>query len=66
MAAGALHHRWAFGDGFVVIIDEWPDASSFQKFFESNSTIPSLMQEAEVQGPPVFTIAEVVTGPDEF
>lgn len=66
VAAGALHHRWGFGDGFVIIVDEWPDAESFQQFFEANSTIPSLMQEAGVEGPPEFTIAEAVTGPDQF
>lgn len=65
-AAGAMHHRWAFGDGFVTIIDEWPDAGSFQKFFENNSTIPGLMQAAGVQGPPEFTIVEAKSGPDEF
>jgi hypothetical protein len=65
-AAGALHHRWGFGDGYVVILDEWPDAESFQKFFSSNETIPTFMQEAGVQGPPEFTIVEAVEGPDHF
>ena len=65
-AAGALHHRWGFGDGFVVIIDEWPDATSFQNFFQNNATIPGLMQAAGVEGPPEFTIVEVVKAPDEF
>lgn len=65
-AAGALHHRWGFGDGFVVIIDEWPDATSFQNFFQNNATIPGLMQAAGVQGQPDFTIVEAVTAPDEF
>ena len=66
VAAGAIHHRWAFGDGYVLIIDEWTDAGSFQKFFESNTIIPSLMTEGGVQGAPEFTIAEAVRGPDEF
>jgi len=66
VAAGAIHHRWGFGDGFIVIIDEWSDAESFQKFFETNSTIPQLMQAGGVQGPPEFTIVESATGPDEF
>ena len=65
-AAGALHHRWGFGDGFITIIDEWPDAASFEKFFSSNATIPSLMQAGGVQGPPDFTIVEAVEGPDQF
>ena len=66
IAAGAIHHRWGFDDGFVVIVDEWPDATSFQQFFQSNPKIPSLMQEAGVQGPPEFTIVESVTSPDQF
>jgi hypothetical protein len=66
-AAGALHHRWAFGDGQVVILDEWPDAQSFQKFFESQATIPELMQAGGVQGPPSFEIVEARTdAPDQF
>ncbi len=64
--AGAVHHRWGFGDGHVTIIDEWPDAESFQNFFASNTAIPALMAAAEVSGAPEFTIVEAVTGPDEF
>jgi hypothetical protein len=65
-AAGSIHHRWGFGDGFVIIVDEWRDAASFQKFFESETTIPELMQAGGVQGPPEFTIVEAKQGPDEF
>lgn len=65
-AAGALHHRWGFGDGEVVIIDEWNDAGSFQDFFGSHTVIDDLMQQAGVQGPPEFTIVEAKQGPDEF
>jgi hypothetical protein len=65
-AAGATHHRWAFGDGFVMIIDEWPDADTFQTFFGSNATIPALMEAAGVQGPPEFQIGEAKQAPDEF
>jgi len=65
-AAGAAHHRWAFGDGRVVIIDEWPDAQSFQSFFDRETVIGELMQAGNVQGPPEFEIVEAKTGPDEF
>ena len=40
-AAGAIHHRWGFGNDHVVIIDEWPDAASFQAFFEVTTGSPS-------------------------
>jgi hypothetical protein len=65
-AQGALHHRWAFGDGFVMVIDEWQDAASFQKFFSEQQTIPQLLAAAGAQGPPEITIMETAKGPDEF
>jgi hypothetical protein len=65
-AAGATHHQWAFGDGEVLIVDEWPDAASFQAFFESQTKIGELMQAGGVQGPPTFEIAELQAGPDSF
>src|SRR5205085_11367410 len=64
-AAGATHRRWAFGDGFVTIIDEWPDAQAFDSFFNGQPRIADLMQEAQVQGPPQFDILEAKTAPDE-
>ena len=63
---GAMHHRWGFGDGYVMVIDEWPDGASFQKFFENQALIPELMQAAGAQGPPEVTVVEAATGPDEF
>lgn len=65
-AAGAIHHRWGFDEGRVVIIDEWPDAQSFQKFFDTQATIPELMQAANVQGSPEFDIFEAKDAPDQF
>jgi hypothetical protein len=32
-SAGAIHHRFGIGDGFVVIIDEWESAEHFERFF---------------------------------
>lgn len=65
-AAGAIHHRWGFGDGSVTIIDEWPDADSFNKFFAAQAKIGQLMQAAGVKGPPQFDIFHAVAAPDEF
>lgn len=31
--AGAIHHRFAIGDGFVLVQDEWESAEQFQAFF---------------------------------
>ena len=65
-AAGAIHHRWGLGEDHVVIIDEWPTAESFQKFFESQPRIADLMQAAGVQGPPEFDILRAKDAPDQF
>src|SRR5262245_14040839 len=32
-AAGATRHRFAAGDNEVLVVDEWPDAASFEAFF---------------------------------
>ena len=65
-AAGATSHRWGFGDDHVVIVDEWRDVASFQKFFESETMIADLMQAGGVQGTPEFTIVEAKEAPDQF
>jgi phosphoribosylaminoimidazole-succinocarboxamide synthase len=53
-------------DGEVVVIDEWGDAASFQKFFESNTKIPELLQAANVQGPPEVQVFEPMETADQF
>lgn len=65
--AGAIHHRFGFGnDGTVTIIDEWPDAESFQKFFGGHPVIGSLTQDVGVPGPPEVTILEAFDSVDQF
>jgi hypothetical protein len=65
-AAGATSHRWGLGDGEVVGIDVWPDAASFQSFFDSNTRIPALLQEAGVEGAPDVQIFDAPDAPDVF
>ena len=51
---GLIAHRF-FGDdaGHVIVLDEWPDADSFQGFFsEAQSEIGPMMQEVGVTSPP--------------
>jgi hypothetical protein len=65
--AGATRHAFAGGDGEVLVIDEWPDAESFQGFFESQSTaIPQLIAEAGAEGPPQITFYRKLDTPDAF
>jgi hypothetical protein len=46
-AHGLIAHRfYGSDDGQLLVIDEWPDAESFQRFFESTSDeIGPMMQE---------------------
>ena len=36
----------------MLVVDEWPDADSFQKFFASSPEIPEFMAEAGARGEP--------------
>ena len=56
-AAGLIAHRfYGSDDGQVMVIDEWPDAQSFQGFFESTQDqIGPMMEEAGVQSEPEIT-----------
>ena len=66
-SAGALHHRFGIGDGFVLVIDEWDSVDAFMGFF----TEPS-MQEfigtigADTSQQPEMFVAESLSTPDQF
>jgi hypothetical protein len=60
---GAIHHRFAVGDGFVLVIDEWESAEQFQAFV---ATIGDVFRDAGAQGPPDITIAEAISTADQF
>jgi heme-degrading monooxygenase HmoA len=64
-AAGCLGHRFALGDGQVVVVDEWESAEQFQEFF-SSPDIRSVMGEMGAQGEPQFTFAQAPGFPGEF
>jgi quinol monooxygenase YgiN len=62
---GCLAHRFAVGDGEVVIIDEWESAEAFQGFI----TAPELQEvigQMGAQGEPRITVAEVESFAGEF
>jgi len=63
--AGAIHHRFGVGDGFVVVVDEWDSAESFQGFISSD-VIVAVIGEMGGQGEPVVDITEAVDSPDQF
>jgi hypothetical protein len=62
-AAGALHHRFGVGDGFVLVVDEWETAEAFQQFIAG---LGDVFRDAGAQGPPEVTISEAITTADQF
>lgn len=65
-ARGATHHRFGVGDGFILAIDEWPDAGSFQAFFDGNDAIGEVMAASGATGPPEVTVVELIDTADQF
>ena len=63
--AGAIHHRFGVGDGFVVVVDEWDSAESFQRFISSDAVV-AVIGEMGGQGEPMVDITEAVKSPDQF
>jgi hypothetical protein len=50
---GLIAHRFYGGQGKVMVVDEWPDAESFQSFFaHMESEIGPIMEAAGVTGEP--------------
>jgi hypothetical protein len=64
-AAGAIHHRFAIGDGFVLVVDEWETAEQFNAFF-SDPELQQFVGEIGAAGPPETIFSEAVSSPDEF
>lgn len=54
---GLIAHRfYGTDDGQIMVLDEWPDAESFQRFFAANrETIEPLMAEVGATGAPEVT-----------
>ena len=53
---GLIAHRFYGSDGKIMVVDEWPDPESFQRFFEQmRSEIEPLMAEVGVTGEPEIT-----------
>jgi hypothetical protein len=53
---GLIAHRWYGAQGQFMAIDEWPDADSFNAFFnEAQPDIRPVLQAAGVTSPPDVT-----------
>jgi quinol monooxygenase YgiN len=66
-SAGALHHRFGVGNGYVLIVDEWGSAEQFQQFF-SNPQLQAFVASVggDTTSPPDLTITEAIDSSDQF
>jgi heme-degrading monooxygenase HmoA len=52
-AMGATQHHFYGTDTEVLVVDEWPDEETFQKFFESSPEVKELMDRAGAGQPDI-------------
>lgn len=64
-SGGGIHHRFAVGDGFVLVVDEWQSAGHFQKFY-AHPDLQTLIAMSGATGAPEITVAEAISSPDEY
>ena len=64
--AGGVHHRFAVGDGFVLVVDEWESVEHFQRFFARPELQALIAQSGASPQPPEITIGEAISSPDEY
>jgi hypothetical protein len=63
---GLIAHRFYGADGKIMVVDEWPDAESFQRFFEQmRPEIEPMMQAVGVTGEPEITFWRKLDTHDE-
>src|ERR1700752_4008346 len=65
-AAGAIHHRFGVGDGFVVVVDEWETPEKVEGFFADPELQEFIASTGASSGPPDLTITEAVASADQF
>jgi quinol monooxygenase YgiN len=65
-AAGAIHHRFGAGDGFILVVDEWSSEEQFHGFFSN----PDLQEFITEIGGDLTSVVVIVTealeSPDQF
>jgi heme-degrading monooxygenase HmoA len=63
---GVERHRFFSTDDELLVVDEWPSAEAFQRFFDENSAdINDMMAKIGVTSQPSITFADYVgTGDD--
>jgi hypothetical protein len=66
--AGCTSHRFYANEagGEVLVVDQWPDAESFVRFFEEGTDIGEMMGEAGVTERPTPVFWRELDTPDKF
>ena len=60
---GMIAHRFYGAEGQIMVVDEWPDAKSFQSFFESaRDEIGPMMQQVATSEPEITFWRKLDTG----
>jgi heme-degrading monooxygenase HmoA len=64
-AAGVIAHRFYGSEGQIMVVDEWPDAESFQAFFAAEQdTIGPMMAQVATGEPEITFWRRLETGDD--
>jgi quinol monooxygenase YgiN len=65
--AGVIAHRfYGSDDGQIMVVDEWPDRQSFQRFFEANrAQIEPMMAEVGATSEPEILFWRKLESHDE-
>ena len=64
---GIIAHRFYGADGQIMVVDEWPDPESFQRFFAANrDTIGPLMAEIGATDAPDVTFWRELDTHDQY
>ena len=64
-AAGVIAHRFYGSEGQIMVVDEWPDPESFQRFFEAEQeTIGPMMAQVATGEPEITFWRKLETGDD--
>jgi heme-degrading monooxygenase HmoA len=62
---GVIAHRFYGSENQVLVIDEWPDAESFQRFFaEAEPDVAPMMQAVATGEPEITFWTKLDTGDD--
>ncbi len=62
---GLIAHRFYGSDNEIMVVDEWPDAESFQRFFASEEDqIGRMMEQVATSEPTITFWRKLETGDD--